>query len=52
MHVRCEKFSLNFRSFDPPPQANPGKPMLSQLAAKLATMSGGNFDRVIQARAH
>ena len=33
-------------------QANPGKPMLSQLAAKLATMSGGNFDRVIQARAH
>jgi len=29
-------------------KANPGKPMLSQLAAKLATMSGGNFDRVIQ----
>merc|ERR1719326_680634 len=29
-------------------KANPGKPMLTQLATKLATMSGGSFDRVIQ----
>merc|ERR550537_944447 len=29
-------------------KANPGKPMLAQLAMKLSTMSGGNFDRVIQ----
>jgi DNA repair exonuclease SbcCD ATPase subunit len=29
-------------------KANPEKPMLNQLAMKLATMSGGSFDRVIQ----
>jgi hypothetical protein len=29
-------------------RANPGKPMLTQLAMKLAAISGGSFDRVIQ----
>jgi septal ring factor EnvC (AmiA/AmiB activator) len=29
-------------------KANPGKPVLAQLAARLGSMDGGSFDRVIQ----